>query len=66
VLVAERPADLPDEPAARRAESARLVARIRELRRHLDELPPHHGAGGRDALTERIGALEARLRRLRG
>lgn len=34
---------------------------LSELRRHLTDVPPHHGGGTRAALAERIARLEAEL-----
>ncbi len=38
-----------------------IRAELTDLRRHLVETPPHHGAGGRDALMARIALLEREL-----
>lgn len=38
-----------------------VAAELAELRRHLVDVPPHHGGGTRGALEERIRRLEAEL-----
>ena len=49
-------------PADRSA--AVVAAELAEVRRHLEESPPHHG-GGRDQLEERSRRLERELASLR-
>jgi hypothetical protein len=44
---------------------ATIAAELAELRRHLEEAPPHH-AGGRRALEDRIRRLERELADARG
>jgi hypothetical protein len=39
----------------------RIAAELAEVRRHLVDAPPHHGAGVRDALRDRAAALEREL-----
>lgn len=41
-----------------------VAVELAELRRHLVDVPPHHGGGTRSALEERIRGLEAELARL--
>ncbi|MFO7778445.1 MAG: hypothetical protein R6V28_08845 [Nitriliruptoraceae bacterium] len=38
-----------------------IRAELADLRRHLVETPPHHGAGVREVLTARIALLEREL-----
>jgi hypothetical protein len=52
----------PPEPPVR--SPAVVAAELAELRRHLDEMPPHHG-GGRAALEGRVQRLERELARAR-
>lgn len=51
-----------DEPRER--SPATIAAELAELRRHLREMPPHHGGGGR-ALEDRVRRLERELARAR-
>ena len=39
-----------------------ITAELREVQRHLDEVPPHHG-GGRAGLEQRADALRRELAR---
>lgn len=39
----------------------RIAAELAEVRRHLVDAPPHHGAGVRAALADRLAALEREL-----
>jgi hypothetical protein len=48
------------EPSVR--SPAVVAAELAELRRHLSEMPPHHG-GGRAALEDRVRRLERELAR---
>ncbi len=41
-----------------------IAGELAELRRHLVDVPPHHAAGTRRALEERIRRLERELARL--
>lgn len=44
---------------------ATIAAELAELRRHLEQAPPHH-AGGRSALEDRVRRLERELAASRG
>lgn len=46
-------------PKVRRTQ-ATIAAELAELRRHLEEAPPHH-SGGLDALQDRVRRLEREL-----
>lgn len=46
--------------------AGRIAAELDEVRRHLQEAPPHHGAGVRRALQERLVRLERELAAARG
>jgi hypothetical protein len=39
----------------------RITAELAEVRRHLVDAPPHHGAGVRAALQDRVASLEREL-----
>ena len=43
---------------------ATVAAELAELRRHLADVPPHHGGGTRGALEDRLRRLEAELARI--
>lgn len=56
----------PSEPPDASSRSPAVVAaELAQLRRYLDEMPPHHG-GGRGAVEERVRRLERELARARG
>jgi hypothetical protein len=42
-----------------------VLAELAEVRRHLDETPPHHGAGVRDSLQATVRRLESELAAVR-
>jgi hypothetical protein len=54
----------PPTPGPDARSPAVVATELAELRRHLDEMPPHHG-GGRAALEERVRRLERELARAR-
>lgn len=42
-----------------------ILAELGEVRRHLHDVPPHHGGGAREALTGRQRDLERELAAVR-
>lgn len=56
--------DARDPDATRRRTEGVVLAELREVERHLAQVPPHHG-GGRADLAERADALRRELARLR-
>jgi hypothetical protein len=59
-MITPTPSGVPPRPRP----VAALRAELDDLRRHLVDTPPHHGAGTRRSVEERIAELEATLRRL--
>lgn len=61
----DRPATGADDPPVGSGRSRRTVAvvaaELAEVRRHLVDAPPHHGAGTRAALHDRLTSLEREL-----
>jgi hypothetical protein len=61
---------VPDDPAPRPTPPTRtpdvVAAELATTRRYLVDAPPHHGAGTREVLDQRLRRLERELRGLQG